>query len=310
MTGKSFRTHYDNLKVARDAPLEVIRAAYKTLSQKHHPDRNPGNPNAAGILVILNAAYEVLSDPVKREQHDQWIRQQEQSSEHHTMDCKGDTCCDGDLPLRQPPPLPDIGAYFKRTDSSSAVRTKKQLGPVAWWAAMLGFGGLFGGFLNGLSQSGNLVAYSVGVAIPTGIGGATLGAVIGFIVSHWKNAVNLKSTAPSSAKANHVSRSPTHGIKEQDSHRDLSWSSTALNWIGITIAGVSIDTISQGNQWNQVAQPVGVVLGVAITYMVVAVVIAAVLHMFSLDKDAYRFRLVTVICGWSMSIVTAYPLMR
>ncbi|MCS6804710.1 MAG: DnaJ domain-containing protein, partial [Blastocatellia bacterium] len=36
-------THYDNLKVARNAPPEVIRAAYKTLSQRFHPDRNPGD---------------------------------------------------------------------------------------------------------------------------------------------------------------------------------------------------------------------------------------------------------------------------
>ena len=34
------RTHYDNLKVARDAPIEVIRAAYKSLCMKYHPDLN------------------------------------------------------------------------------------------------------------------------------------------------------------------------------------------------------------------------------------------------------------------------------
>ncbi|KAA6182487.1 J domain-containing protein [Thiohalocapsa marina] len=66
-------THYDNLKVARDAPPEVIRAAYKTLSQRFHPDRNSGNPEAARIMAIINASYDVLSDPVKRRQHDDWI---------------------------------------------------------------------------------------------------------------------------------------------------------------------------------------------------------------------------------------------
>src|SRR3546814_4953543 len=67
----SFTTHYENLKVARDAPPEVIRAAYKTLSQKYHPDRNPGDPRSARILTLLNAAYAVLSDPDKRQAHDQ-----------------------------------------------------------------------------------------------------------------------------------------------------------------------------------------------------------------------------------------------
>lgn len=71
------RTHYDNLKVARNAPPEVIRAAYKTLSQKYHPDRNPGNPESVRIMTILNNTYDVLSDPSKRREHDEWIALQE-----------------------------------------------------------------------------------------------------------------------------------------------------------------------------------------------------------------------------------------
>lgn len=70
-------THYDNLKVARNAPPEVIRAAYKTLSQKYHPDRNPDNAEAIRIIQIINSAYEVLSDPVKRQEHDEWIARSE-----------------------------------------------------------------------------------------------------------------------------------------------------------------------------------------------------------------------------------------
>jgi curved DNA-binding protein CbpA len=73
------QTHYDNLKVPRNAPLEVIRAAYRTLSQKYHPDLNQSNPEAAKIMRIINAAYEVLSDPEKRRAHDQWIAQQEKA---------------------------------------------------------------------------------------------------------------------------------------------------------------------------------------------------------------------------------------
>jgi curved DNA-binding protein CbpA len=75
--GGKLRTHYDNLKVARDAPIEVIRAAYKSLSQKHHPDRNAGDPNAAHKMAIINAAYDVLSDPERRKAHDEWIRKVE-----------------------------------------------------------------------------------------------------------------------------------------------------------------------------------------------------------------------------------------
>jgi hypothetical protein len=70
-------THYDNLKVARKAPQEVIRAAYKALSQKYHPDKNPGDEKAARIMAILNSAYGTLADPMRRREHDEWIAAEE-----------------------------------------------------------------------------------------------------------------------------------------------------------------------------------------------------------------------------------------
>jgi hypothetical protein len=70
-------THYDNLKVARKAPQEVIRAAYKALSQKYHPDKNPGDEKAARIMAVVNSAYDTLSDPVRRKEHDDWIASEE-----------------------------------------------------------------------------------------------------------------------------------------------------------------------------------------------------------------------------------------
>ena len=74
---KKIHTHYDNLKVSRTAPAEVIRAAYKALSQKHHPDRNAGNSEAGRIMAIINVSYEILSNEKKRREHDLWIAQQE-----------------------------------------------------------------------------------------------------------------------------------------------------------------------------------------------------------------------------------------
>ncbi|MBA3756839.1 MAG: J domain-containing protein [Nitrosomonas sp.] len=76
---KQFHTHYDNLKVSHNAPPEIIRAAYKTLSQKFHPDRNAGNSESARIMAIINTSYEVLSDPVKRREHDLWITEMEKA---------------------------------------------------------------------------------------------------------------------------------------------------------------------------------------------------------------------------------------
>lgn len=70
-------THYDNLKVTRDAPPEVIRAAYKTLCQKFHPDRNSSSARATQTFQLITKAYEVLSDPDQRTRHDLWISRQE-----------------------------------------------------------------------------------------------------------------------------------------------------------------------------------------------------------------------------------------
>src|SRR5262249_200582 len=66
-------THYDNLKVTRDAPIEVIRAAYKSLASKHHPDLHAGDDSAGRIMRIINASYAVLCDPNRRREHDRWI---------------------------------------------------------------------------------------------------------------------------------------------------------------------------------------------------------------------------------------------
>jgi curved DNA-binding protein CbpA len=68
-------THYDNLKVSRTAPPEVIRAAYKVLAQRHHPDVNP-SADAERVMRLLNQAYAVLSDPQQRHAHDAWIEEQ------------------------------------------------------------------------------------------------------------------------------------------------------------------------------------------------------------------------------------------
>ena len=67
-------THYDKLHVAWVAPDTVVRAAYKVLSQAHHPDKNDGSVESQRLMQDINASYAVLSDPVRRAEHDRWIR--------------------------------------------------------------------------------------------------------------------------------------------------------------------------------------------------------------------------------------------
>ncbi|SDI29279.1 J domain-containing protein [Paraburkholderia phenazinium] len=70
-------THYDNLKVTRGAPAEVIRAAYKALSQRYHPDKND-SPDAQRIMRIINEAYTVLGDADRRAAYDRELAAREQ----------------------------------------------------------------------------------------------------------------------------------------------------------------------------------------------------------------------------------------
>ncbi|WP_150590771.1 J domain-containing protein [Pandoraea eparura] len=72
----NIHSHYENLKVARDAPIEVIRAAYKVLAQKWHPDRND-SPDAANTMQAINSAYGQLSDATKRRLYDDWLEAEE-----------------------------------------------------------------------------------------------------------------------------------------------------------------------------------------------------------------------------------------
>lgn len=75
-----FHTHYDNLKVTRNAPFNVIKAAYKTLCQTYHPDKCPeGVAEAQRMMNLITNSYAILSDPIKRAQHDAWIKEQEEA---------------------------------------------------------------------------------------------------------------------------------------------------------------------------------------------------------------------------------------
>ncbi len=75
-------THYDNLKVQRDAPVGVIKTAYRKLSQQYHPDRNP-DPAALEIMKLINLAWDVLSDPERRARHDRAIAALERRAAQH-----------------------------------------------------------------------------------------------------------------------------------------------------------------------------------------------------------------------------------
>jgi len=58
--------------VPKDATASDIKKAYRQLVRKYHPDANPGNKEAEDHFKDVNEAYEVLADPEKRAQYDQF----------------------------------------------------------------------------------------------------------------------------------------------------------------------------------------------------------------------------------------------
>jgi DnaJ-class molecular chaperone len=66
------RDYYEVLGVKRDASEEEIRKAYRKLARQHHPDRNPGDKQAASRFKEVQDAYDVLGDKDKRAQYDRF----------------------------------------------------------------------------------------------------------------------------------------------------------------------------------------------------------------------------------------------
>lgn len=62
--------HYATLGVSHDATPEEIKRAYRRLARELHPDRNPGDAEAAERFKEVTRSYEILSDPQKRRQYD------------------------------------------------------------------------------------------------------------------------------------------------------------------------------------------------------------------------------------------------
>ncbi len=70
--GPSYKDYYATLGVTKTATEKEIKAAYRKLARKHHPDVNPGNKGAEDKFKEISEAHEVLGDTEKRKKYDQY----------------------------------------------------------------------------------------------------------------------------------------------------------------------------------------------------------------------------------------------
>lgn len=121
-------THYDILKVTRDASSDAIHAAYKELTQQYLSDSTP-SVQATNLMKIVHYSYAILSNPVQKLKYDQWLQELEVTQVEFTA-----------RETAQPPPeitgkrtrLPDfkpIAAPPPSADNPSAIPNSVLVSP-------------------------------------------------------------------------------------------------------------------------------------------------------------------------------------
>lgn len=86
----AFIDYYKIMGVDRSTPQSELRAAYKKRAKQFHPDLHPNDPKAKAKFQALTEAYDVLSDPDKRQKYDQYGENWQQAHAFQANGAGGD----------------------------------------------------------------------------------------------------------------------------------------------------------------------------------------------------------------------------
>jgi curved DNA-binding protein CbpA len=124
------QTYYQILGVLPDAEDIVIKAAYRVLAQRYHPDKNAGDSAVASRMAAINEAYATLSDPVKRAAYDEAIKERRNDfdftmgSDDAGDDFSADVEDDWNYAISYFPEIKKIAAELKTLNKALALAFK------------------------------------------------------------------------------------------------------------------------------------------------------------------------------------------
>lgn len=124
---------YEILGILPDAEDVVVKAAYRSLSQKWHPDKNQDNLDIASArMAEINRAYEVLGDPLRRREYDEELRRTGENNRYNTsstddpLEAEPDSH-DWQIAMSYFPAIAEHFQYLKRLEHALAFAFREVL---------------------------------------------------------------------------------------------------------------------------------------------------------------------------------------
>src|SRR6185503_11466914 len=95
-------TYYEVLGISQKASTQEIKNAYRNTIKQYHPDKNPNKAEANHHTQIINEAYSVLKESIKRQEYDNLLslKNNSETTEQHTSKTETDAreiphyCCE------------------------------------------------------------------------------------------------------------------------------------------------------------------------------------------------------------------------